>query len=188
MRSLPPRLQKKTNKQTKRTNEKKQEKTYQEKKNILTTKHISQDSGQDRTCSNIRNYSLCFNESLFKLIVTYKKHILLATNVLYFWENVNVFMFFNFEPNFIQKFLRESVFFFKFWSRDFFHEAKNFFFGLHFKTKHFLIVLFADIWLFWVYAHMVQVSCRNFLREIAQKWMGSSGPLPLVHKREWKVA
>ena len=34
------------------------------------------------------------------------------------FKNTNVFMFFNFEPNFIEKFLRGSVFF-KFWSRDF---------------------------------------------------------------------
>ena len=50
---------------------------------------------------------------------------------------------------------------FQIWSRDFFQETIICFFGRHFETKHVLIVLFSDIWLFWVYAHMVQVSYRT---------------------------
>ena len=41
-------------------------------------------------------------------------------------------MFFNFQPNFIEKYLWESVFFFfKFWSCDFFRETKIRIFGRH---------------------------------------------------------
>ena len=51
--------------------------------------------------------------------------------------------------NFIEKFRKESVFFFsffffKFWSHDYLRENENLFFGYHFKTEHFLNVLFAD--------------------------------------------
>ena len=69
-------------------------------------------------------------------------------------------MFFNFEPNFIEKFLWESGFF-KFWSHDCFRETKIRFLAAILKRKHVLIVLFADIWLFRVYTHMVQVSYQN---------------------------
>ena len=50
-------------------------------------------------------------------------------------------MFFNFEPNFIEKFLWESVFS-NFGHVTFF--AKRKIFDRHFETKHFMIVLFAD--------------------------------------------
>ena len=46
--------------------------------------------------------------------------------------------------------------FFKFWSRDYFSKRK-FVFWPHFETQHFFNVLFADLWLFWVYTDMVQV-------------------------------
>ena len=55
--------------------------------------------------------------------------------------------------------------FFKFWSHYFYRETKNLSFGCHFKTKHFLIVLYADIGLFWKYTHMVQVSYQNSYRK-----------------------
>ena len=71
-----------------------------------------------------------------------------------------------------------------------FSRNENSFFGRHFETKHFLIVLFADIWLFWVYSTVYTYGASfvpKFLQESAPKWMGPSGP-PLMHKREWKVA
>ena len=102
------------------------------------------------------------------------------------FKNAIVFMFLNFEPNFKEKFLWESGFS-NFGHLTFFSRKENSIFGQHFETKHFLIVLFADVWLFWVYTHMVQIFVLKFLRESTQKWMGPSGPPPLVHKREWKV-
>ena len=79
---------------------------------------------------------------------------------IFYFKNENFFMFFNFEPNFIEKFLWKSGF--SNFGHVTFLRNENSFFGRHFETKHFLIVLFADIWLFWVHTHMVQVSYRNF--------------------------
>ena len=73
----------------------------------------------------------------------------------FYLKIVNLFMFFDFDPKFIEKFLWESGF------SNFGHVTVFSFFGRHFETKNFVIVLFADIWLFWVYTHMVQVSYRN---------------------------
>ena len=85
----------------------------------------------------------------------------------------------NCEPKCIVKILL-GKWFLKFWSRDFFAKRK-FVFGRHFKTKHSLIVLFADI-CFWVYTHMVQVLCRNFYGKLLKnEWVQVD---PLVNKHE----
>ena len=56
--------------------------------------------------------------------------------------------------------------------RETFFTKRKFVFGFHFKTKHFLIVLFADIWLFWVYTHMVQVLYQNSYRKVLKnEWV-----------------
>ena len=93
-------------------------------------------------------------------------------------------MFFNFEANLIDYSFGKVVF--QILVTWLFSRNENSFFGLHFETKHFLIVLFADIWLFWVYTHMVQVSYRNSYGKVLKNgWVQVD---PLVHKREWKVA
>ena len=84
-------------------------------------------------------------------------------------------MFFNFEPNFIEKFLWESGF------SNFGHVTifakRKFVFGRHFETKHFLIVLFADICFFLVYTHMVQVSYRNSYGKVPKnEWVQVDPP------------
>ena len=74
-----------------------------------------------------------------------------------------------------------------FWAHDFIRETsrnENLFFGPNFETKHFLIVLFADIWLFWVYT-LMEVSYRNsYWKVLKNEWVQVD---PRVHKRAWKV-
>ena len=94
----------------------------------------------------------------------------------FYLKNVNVFMFLNFEPNFIENILGKVVFQILVTWYDLFCETKNLFYGCHFKTKLFLIVLFADIWLFSVYTHYGASFVPKFLRKSPQKWMGPSGP------------
>ena len=51
---------------------------------------------------------------------------ILKWNIFFFkfyFKDVNVFMFFNLEPNFIEKFLWKSGFFFQFWSHDYLHKT-----------------------------------------------------------------
>ena len=74
---------------------------------------------------------------------------------------------------FIEKFHWESGFI-KFRSRDYFRKTKIRFFGRYFETEHFLNVLCADLWSFYVYTDMVQVSYRNSCG--TQKWLDPSGP------------
>ena len=97
----------------------------------------------------------------------------------FYFKNVNVFMFFNFEPRFIEKFFWESGFS-KFWSSDFFRKTKIHFFGSHFEMKHYLIILFSVIklWLFWVYTHMVQVLYRNSYGKVLKDEWVQVAPLP----------
>ena len=65
-------------------------------------------------------------------------------------------MFSYFEPHFIEKFLWESGFS-QILVTWLYLQNENSFFGRHFETEHFLNVLFADLWLFWVYTNVVQV-------------------------------
>ena len=83
-------------------------------------------------------------------------------------------MFFNFEPNFIEKFLRKSGF------SNFGHvrKTKICFLAAILKQNVFLIVLFTDIWLFWVYTHMVQVSYRNSYRKVLKNEWVQVDPSP----------
>ena len=68
-------------------------------------------------------------------------------------------------------------------SRDFFSRNDNSFFGHHFETKHFSIVLFADIWLLLMYTHTVtETATEKYSKMNGSDWT------PLMHKREWKVA
>ena len=81
-------------------------------------------------------------------------------------------MFFNLEPNFIKKLLRESGFS-NFGHMIFLAKRKLF----YFETKHFLIVLFADIWLFLVYTHMLQISYRNsYGKVLKNEWVQVDAP------------
>ena len=109
---------------------------------------------------------------------------------LILFKNVNVFMFINFEPNFIEKFLWQSGLS-KFLSRDFFRETtiRFFFFGRHFETKHFLIVLFAYIYGCFGCIH-IQCKFRTEIPTVKYSKMNGSKWTPplLVYKREWKVA
>ena len=49
---------------------------------------------------------------------------------------------------------------FKFSSSDYFRKIKNHFWP-PFRNRAFLNVLFADLWLYWVYSDMVQILYRN---------------------------
>ena len=82
-------------------------------------------------------------------------------------------MFFNFEPNFIEKFLWESGF--PNFGHVTFLQNDNSFFGRLFETKHFLIVLFSDIWLFWVCTHMVHVSYGNSYGKVLKNERAQTG-------------
>ena len=66
--------------------------------------------------------------------------------------------------------------FLKFWSCDFLHEMKIHFLATILKQNIFFIILFTDIWVFWVYTHNGGSFVPKFLRESTQKWMGPSGP------------
>ena len=61
-----------------------------------------------------------FNTTIV-LATIFKQNNLLKLK--FYFSNVNIFRFSYFEPNFIEKFLWESVFF-KFWSRDHFRETE----------------------------------------------------------------
>ena len=80
-------------------------------------------------------------------------------------------MFSYFGPNFIEKFLWESVFFFFLFLFLFFFfqilakikmtQNKNWLFGLHFETKQHFEFSFPELWFLIVYAYMVQISLQN---------------------------
>ena len=58
-----------------------------------------------------------------------------------------------------------------------FSRNENSFFDRHFETEPFLIVRFADIWLFFVYAHMVQVSYQNsYGKTLKNVWVQVAPP------------
>ena len=103
-------------------------------------------------------------------------------------------MFSYFEPNYIEKAIGKVFVFFLFVCCFFFSNLgyviifakRKFVFGRHFETQHFLNVIFADLWLFYVYTGIVQVSYRNSYGKVPKNgWVQVD---PLVHKREWKVA
>ena len=68
-------------------------------------------------------------------------------------------MFFNFEPNLIVKFVGKVLF--QILVPWLFCETEIRFLAAILKRKLFWLFFLADIWLFWVYAHMVQVSNQN---------------------------
>ena len=116
------------------------------------------------------------------IIVQCQKLVLVAIlkqNHFFFqicFKNVNVSMFFTFEPNFIAKFLWKSGFS-NFDHLTFFVKRK-FVFWPPFWNETFLIVLFADIWLFVCVCTHCASFVPKFLQEGTQKWMGPSGPPP----------
>ena len=83
------------------------------------------------------------------------------------FKNVYVFMSSTLSQILLKKFLWESGFPI-FDHVTFFFAKRQFVFGRHFQTKHFLIVLFSDILLFSVYTHMVQchteIPTENYLK------------------------
>ena len=89
-------------------------------------------------------------------------------------------MFYNFEPNFNKKFLWENVFLN--FGQVTFSRNENSFFGRHFETNHFLTVVFADIWLFWVYTYNIKFGADfvpKFLwKSTENEWL-QVDPLPL---------
>ena len=127
-----------------------------------------------------------------------------------YFSHLNLFMFSNFEPNFIEKFLWESVFFFSNFGHVTIFAKWKFVFWPPFQNGSFIYLFFSFLFLFFffsflffsffffffllIYGCLWCVQVRSKFRtkfttgkKKSLKWLGSSGP-PLVHKREWKVA
>ena len=92
------------------------------------------------------------------------------------FKNVHVFMFYNFEPNFIGKFLWESGF--SNFGHVTFIPKRKFVFWPPFWNKSFFDRSFCwYVVVLGVYTYGASF-VPKFLWESTQKWMGPSGPLP----------
>ena len=69
-------------------------------------------------------------------------------------------MFSYFEPNFIEKFLPESVF--SNFAKIEMTQNKNRLFGRHFETVQHFTIFSPELWFLIVYTYMVQISLPNF--------------------------
>ena len=84
-------------------------------------------------------------------------------------------MFFNFEPNVIEKYLWESGF--SNFGYVTFSQNKNLCFGCHFETKHFWCFFFFCWYIVVLGLNTYGASfVRKFLWESSQKWLGPSRP------------
>ena len=84
-------------------------------------------------------------------------------------------MFSNFEPNFIEKFFRESGF--SIFGQNWNDTNENRFFLKRYN------IFFPEFWLFIVHTYMVQISLQNSDGKVV--FLGGSMK-PLGHQREWK--
>ena len=80
-----------------------------------------------------------------------------------------------FEPNFIEKFHRESVLF-KFWSLDYFRETKIRLLDAILKGNIFSLIFFVMIYVVLGVYRYGSSFVPKFLWESSLKWLGPSGP------------
>ena len=93
-----------------------------------------------------------------------------------YFSNVNLFIFSFFEPNFIEKFLWESVFF-KIWPKWKWREIKIGYLAAILKRYNISIVFVAELWFFIARTYMVQISFTKFRWE--NGFLGGSMEPPL---------
>ena len=124
-------------------------------------------------------------QNITKLVLApiFKQYIFLKSYV----KNVNVFMFFNFVPNFYFYWkIPLGKWFFKFWSHDFFAKQK-FVYWPPFWNETFLDHSFC--WymvILGVYTHGASF-VPKLPWESTQKWMGPSGTSSPCSQMGWKV-
>ena len=97
----------------------------------------------------------------------------------FYFRNVIVLMFFYYEPNFIEKFLRESVF--SFFPPEFLPRNENRNFGRHFETAKAIFIFFSVLWLSWSTLSVTRVLLKNLSRKVVFRGWVHLDPPPLMH-------